>query len=394
MIHKTKPEDARLDAWVKLPSGIEVSRLPLLDGQHAGLFARLTYDDALVAAEHLGGRLVSEETLRELSDLADDGKALQLMPYLGTPVAETSVEHSRRHDENVFAQLRDRAWDTKMPVVGAGKHWIAGAPQGRSKLMGWDKDGPGPGEALWQPPAIAHNRQHHDDGTTTMIERGQRGHGPRVDDAPSSGAKTVTGLDISSHQPASRFDYGRIAEDHAFIIARACYGVKPDSQFKLHVQGARDAGMVVGPYVFFRQQQPWQQQFDVYAKLIEEAAVGGVGHLLPVVDLEANPRYDGKMQPAAHNTGGRKLVEALAERYGRCMVYLSPGHMVELGQPSWIREHTIWVAHIKVSEPNWPWGPWALWQKSWEHKNQGFASASLPLDLNECRGALPLLGGR
>ncbi len=177
MIHNSKPEDAhpylRHDSgepeWYRLPSGVEVSPLPLLDGAHPGLFARLNYDEAMQAAAHWGGRLVSEETVRELM-----AHGLQLTPYLGTPIAETGLEHSQAHDLNVWQQLERREWDRVRPVSGAGKHWIAGAPPGRSRLMGWDKDGDGPGQALWQPPSVAHNRQHFDDGTTTMIERGTR----------------------------------------------------------------------------------------------------------------------------------------------------------------------------------------------------------------------------
>jgi hypothetical protein len=167
MRHRTRPEDAvAKHGWFRLPSGVEATRLPLTDGAQPGLFARLTYTDALEAARLAGARLISLATLLELGNVG-----LQLMPYLGTPTAETSVEHSKRHDDDVWRQLTALAWDDERPVSGAGKHWVDGAPDGRSRLMGWDRDGAGPGKALWQPLAVAHNRAHHDDGTTTMLER-------------------------------------------------------------------------------------------------------------------------------------------------------------------------------------------------------------------------------
>lgn len=174
MIHRTRPDRAEIHpgGWGRLPSGLEVTRIPLVDADHdlpgcQPLFARLTYADALIVAEREGARLISPEVLRELGN-----HGLQLTPYLGTPRAETDIEHSQRHDAEVWRQLGALEWNGLEPVSGAGKHWVAGAPPGRSRLMGWDRDGAGPGKALWQELAVAHNRDHHDDGTTTMLERG------------------------------------------------------------------------------------------------------------------------------------------------------------------------------------------------------------------------------
>jgi N-acetylmuramoyl-L-alanine amidase-like protein len=175
---RSRPEDVRIHAsgWATLPNGVEVTALPVQDvtatlddgttDDAEPLFARLTYDDALAVAERHGARLIAQETVHELGR-----NGLQLVPYLGTPIAETDIVHSRRHDRDVWRQLRARGWNGAVPVAGAGKHWIAGAPAGRSRLMGWDVDGPGPGKTLWQPPMVAHNRMHFDDGTTTVLER-------------------------------------------------------------------------------------------------------------------------------------------------------------------------------------------------------------------------------
>jgi hypothetical protein len=108
--------------------------------------------------------MLPEEVLRLRS------VGLQLQPYLGTPTAETDIVHSIRHDRDIRRQLIELGWDGKQPVFGAGKYWIDGANPGFSRLMGWDKDGPGPGTELWQPTAHAHfGRLHHDDGTTFHV---------------------------------------------------------------------------------------------------------------------------------------------------------------------------------------------------------------------------------
>lgn len=161
--------------WAEVPgTGVEITKLPLVSTTHAlpdgtPLFGRLTYADALTVASQHHARLLAPGRIH---DLRRPGVAVQLAPFLGTPTAETDLLHAERHDADVWRQLRALGWDGGKPVVGAGKHWIAGAPAGWSRLEGWDKDGAGPGLALWQPDAIAHRgASHYDDGTTTVLER-------------------------------------------------------------------------------------------------------------------------------------------------------------------------------------------------------------------------------
>lgn len=181
---QAKPENVRVHESGKreLPSGRVISVLPLIDISHSfpfglgskPLFARLDYEDSLIVAEREGAKLISPEGVIELGNVG-----LQLYPYLGTPIAETEISHAIKHDRNVWQQLLDRKWDGQQSVAGAGKHWVDGAPAGKSRLMGWDKDGPGPSKTLWQELAVAHNRKHFDDGTTTMLEW-QTGDRPAV----------------------------------------------------------------------------------------------------------------------------------------------------------------------------------------------------------------------
>lgn len=68
--HRTRPGGAAVHeaGWARLPSGVEVTRLPLIDVDHAvvgsqPLFARLTYADALLVAAREGARLISYEAV-------------------------------------------------------------------------------------------------------------------------------------------------------------------------------------------------------------------------------------------------------------------------------------------------------------------------------------------
>jgi GH25 family lysozyme M1 (1,4-beta-N-acetylmuramidase) len=191
----------------------------------------------------------------------------------------------------------------------------------------------------------------------------------------------VSGIDVSHHQPAARFDWESIAADHRFVIARACYGRRVDGAFVEHARRAKAAGLHFGAYVFFRQRQPWQEQLDALARQLEGAGLGA-GDIVPAIDLEANTDYDGPMDPAAHNGAGRALVEAVATRWGSALVYLAPGHWQELGRPAWVLEHAIWTAHWGVEQPVWP-ARWAIWQRSATHHHPGFPGG--PLDLNRAR---------
>lgn len=161
--------------WSRLDDTHEVTAVPLIDNAHSlesgmPLFARLNYDEALSVAGRYGARLIAPSEVEMLRNVG-----LQLMPFLGTPRAENGIEHSEAHDRDVWRQLRKLAWNGKRPVCGAGKHWVDGAPPGRSRLMGWDKDGAGPNKTWWQPDSVAHNRAHFDDGTTTVLVRNAKG---------------------------------------------------------------------------------------------------------------------------------------------------------------------------------------------------------------------------
>lgn len=132
-VYHTAPEDAELDAsgWVGTAIG-EVTALPLRD-RRTGLFARLTYRDALAAAKLLGGELLSE---REQDAIALEG--VMLDPCTLPPTSQmASLEWAQREDACIAAQLSAQAWDRASPVSNAGKDWIKGAAPGRALNRGW-----------------------------------------------------------------------------------------------------------------------------------------------------------------------------------------------------------------------------------------------------------------
>lgn len=185
-IYHTAPEDAELDptGWVRTAVG-EVTALPLRD-RRTGLFARLTYRDAVAAAKLLGAELLSE---REQDAIALEG--VMLDPCTLPPTAQmASAEWAQREDRCIADQLLALSWDRVSPVNNAGKDWVRGAPPGRALNRGWyaktGPDGrprvdpktghfvggrPGPGVRLIQTTGGAHNDTHTDYSQLTRLIR-------------------------------------------------------------------------------------------------------------------------------------------------------------------------------------------------------------------------------
>lgn len=175
--------------WVALPNGKDVTRLPIYDTV-TQLFARTDYHDGSEYARTIGARLISVGSVKTIATFGhridpvllptrDMVAACPRRPgedktdYLKRLYAPMgSIEWARTHDGLVRAALLHvSGWDGSKPVMNVGKWWVAGAPIGRSYLMGWHT-----GTRFIQPePVIGslgpHNDRHCDYGTLLMLER-------------------------------------------------------------------------------------------------------------------------------------------------------------------------------------------------------------------------------
>jgi len=187
-----------------------------------------------------------------------------------------------------------------------------------------------------------------------------------------------SGIDISKWQDPTKMDWEGLARQHDFVIIRACYGVKSDWAFEEHFKNARANHVLAGAYLFYRQTQGWEEQFEAFKGELDRVGFGE-GDILPVVDLEWNEQYDGKVDPAKFNTGARSLVAQLADTYGGCIVYLAPGFYQTLGKPEWLLEYPWWIAHYGVDKPWCPWKDWIIWQYTGKGESMAYPSG---VDLN------------
>lgn len=163
----TKPEDARVTHGVaQLKSGVWITVMPLQDA-YEPLLARMTYNGAKKAAEALGGRLPTRAEVA--GDMVSQGHIIKpcLLPYDSSMVTREAAE---LHDETVRARLKATNWDSKKPVMNAGKYWVDGAAPGNVRICGWWD-----GSKLIQQGTTdieAHKGgadSHHDYATTTMV---------------------------------------------------------------------------------------------------------------------------------------------------------------------------------------------------------------------------------
>lgn len=218
-VHRTKPESAVLhtSGWVRLDDQWDVTALPLVDVEvdDAVVFARLTYADALRAAKVHGAELIHPEHVELLHQLAQLGAAIEVPAYTGTPTAEKTFEHSLRHDAACLAALAEMGGLAPSglgePVANIGKHWVHGAPAGRSWLMGWhvpdvarygsSRRGPGFVQGRPAPGSRGpHDDQHHDDGTTTMLVRRR---GPQKGDGTGALRQGVSAIESAARAAAA-----------------------------------------------------------------------------------------------------------------------------------------------------------------------------------------------
>jgi hypothetical protein len=166
-VHRTPPARAELHptGWVPW-RGKEITAAPLIDLDHPGVFARLTYRDALEVAKRLGARLLSQ---REHDELYATGHRLK--PIRQTPGPRmASLVYATLHDEMLRQQLEATLWDEKTPLANAGKQWVAGAPKGLSWNYGWWEKG-APHGGMWQPLGGQHADNHTDYSQLTMLVR-------------------------------------------------------------------------------------------------------------------------------------------------------------------------------------------------------------------------------
>lgn len=166
-VYATAPDDAVPKHGFVSWEGMMITPLPLIDAA-TGLFARLSYREALGVAERYGAKLLTPEQV----DLLFAKSPFKLAPCILPPThMMASREWAEKHDACVRSQLEKLGWDGRTPVANANKHWTRGAPPGRAHNYGWH-DIKAPNGRIWQSLGTRHDDGHRDYSQLTYLVKG------------------------------------------------------------------------------------------------------------------------------------------------------------------------------------------------------------------------------
>lgn len=150
------------------------------------------------------------------------------------------------------------------------------------------------------------------------------------------------GTDLSHFQDPATVPWDELKVCADFVICRASYGGGlRDRAVVEHVRRARQTGVKVGLYQFYRPSQTVDAHFSMFQAVAEAVSLTD-GDIIPVIDIEPDvvvpPTPDWNLQ--LHELAGR-----LKAAWGGVMLYISKKDWILLGRPLWILECPIWVAH-------------------------------------------------
>lgn len=215
-------------------------------------------------------------------------------------------------------------------------------------------------------------------------------------DTEPSPAPELHGIDVSHH---NRPDWGRIARTSQFCWCRATYGTMRDRLVASHVAAARQSGLQVGLYHFFRPTQDADEQADAFLSVCDSVGIGD-GSLVHALDVEADTYPNHQPVSKGWEPRVRRVADLLSQDAGQsCVVYTTQREWSQLGNPTWIRNHPLWVAHwIGTHEPTTPLDcNWAIHQyrvgtyDPWESHHAGGPTQLGALDHNRARQPLPTI---
>lgn len=195
----------------------------------------------------------------------------------------------------------------------------------------------------------------------------------------------VRGVDVSSYQ--GTIDWPALAAqdiDFAYVKATEGSGFVDDT-FATNLQGARDAGVLVGAYHFFSFESPGAAQAENVV-----ATVPAERGLLPVaIDVEHYGSFShDPPDPAEVRAELRVLVAALREHYGVEPVIYATQAAYSRYVAGELADSPLWIRAVylppRVSDGR----EWTFWQYSHRDRLDGYDGDESFIDLNVFRGDL------
>ncbi|MEL7065412.1 MAG: GH25 family lysozyme [Bacteroidota bacterium] len=159
----------------------------------------------------------------------------------------------------------------------------------------------------------------------------------------------IEGIDVSHYQGS--IDWEAVAASGVkFAFVKATEGFTwRDARFRSNWQGAKQAGIAVGAYHFFRTKDGTRQANNILRRLDE---VGfEPGDLLPVIDVETwDPAAGSQSTYISYIEDWLTRVE---DKLGRkAIIYTFASFWRRIGNPDQFSEYPIWA--VDLSRPNNP----------------------------------------
>lgn len=122
--------------------------------------------------------------------------------------------------------------------------------------------------------------------------------------------KDVMGIDVSHHQ--GKIDWNKLSDNNkiGFVYIKATEGSSyKDPMFLTNASKAKESGLLVGAYHFFRMTSSPEEQFRNFKKQIDKIGID----LIPMVDVETADKHSRKDVQKNLQT----LLDLLEKEYGK-----------------------------------------------------------------------------
>ena len=192
---------------------------------------------------------------------------------------------------------------------------------------------------------------------------------------------SAVGVDVSDHQ--GQIDWNTVAQSGvSFALVRVGNrgttegGLFEDSRYRQNIQGAQEAGLIVGAYFFSQATTP--QEAEEEAQFVKEL-LSGIELSGPVAfDLEVTPRsrVEGLTQAQA-TACARAFCQEVASLGTGPLIYGNSNDL-ELFEQELLDDYPLWYAQYQTRQPSCTL-PFIMWQYTESGQVPGI---STPTDLN------------
>lgn len=188
----------------------------------------------------------------------------------------------------------------------------------------------------------------------------------------------VQGFDVSRHQ--GEIEWQKIdPKKYQFVFIKATEGGDyRDPKFQDNWLNARQQGLAVGAYHFFRNCKTGEEQAENYIQAVPKKS----NSLPPVMDLEFQwtcPEVSAEQLQQRI----RSMAQKLEQHYGKKPIFYTTPNYYKTYIQGQFDDYVLWLQDLKNIPPRIDQRPWIFWQYSHSGK---IAGINTEVDLNIFRG--------